>query len=250
MNELTRLAYLQAMGTDSYVSRGQLPGAAATRRLAIVRRQAPGPAQADSRQQDKVAPQVLRNKAPGIELPRVETARPAPVAVTAQVRKAEQPLPARFSVAAISCGGWLWLEELDSASFGPEQLQLIQAMVHALGIARASAGSSDSAAAATPGGAQPQAVATRFDWPMHSNQQLDQGPEAARASLAGFIQRKLEERECRGLVLLGRESEARVALDQLDCAYIARTLSTAELLRDPLLKKQVWRDLRPFFEQA
>ena len=36
MHELRRMAYLDALGVDSYVSRAQLPGAAATRRLAIV----------------------------------------------------------------------------------------------------------------------------------------------------------------------------------------------------------------------
>ena len=36
MNELRRMAYLDALGIDSYVSRTQLPGAAVTRRLAIL----------------------------------------------------------------------------------------------------------------------------------------------------------------------------------------------------------------------
>ena len=36
MNELRRMAYLDALGIDAYVSRGQLPGAAVTQRLAIV----------------------------------------------------------------------------------------------------------------------------------------------------------------------------------------------------------------------
>jgi hypothetical protein len=36
MNELRRMAYLNALGVDCYVSRTQLPGAAVTRRLAIV----------------------------------------------------------------------------------------------------------------------------------------------------------------------------------------------------------------------
>ena len=33
MNELRRMAYLNALGVDCYVSRTQLPGAAVTRRL-------------------------------------------------------------------------------------------------------------------------------------------------------------------------------------------------------------------------
>ena len=52
--------------------------------------------------------------------------------------------------------------------------------------------------------APPQPQVLQFDWPMHSNQQLDQGEESARAAVAGFIGRKLEEPGCRGLVLMGR----------------------------------------------
>jgi len=41
VNELRRMAYLEAMGIDGYISRTPLPGAAPTRRLAIVRSAAP-----------------------------------------------------------------------------------------------------------------------------------------------------------------------------------------------------------------
>ncbi|MDH4042498.1 MAG: hypothetical protein OEV88_17765, partial [Gammaproteobacteria bacterium] len=71
----------------------------------------------------------------------------------------------------------------------------------------------------------------------------DQGEDAARASLAAFIRRKLEQPGCNGLVLLGSRCEARVPLAQLDCARLARTAGTAEMLRNPLVKKQAWRDL-------
>jgi hypothetical protein len=49
---------------------------------------------------------------------------------------------------------------------------------------------------------------------------------------------------------LGQGCEARVALEQLDCARLARTVSTAAMLADPLLKKQAWHDLRSHFERA
>jgi hypothetical protein len=104
---------------------------------------------------------------------------------------------------------------------------------------------------ADPGGQVPaRAAVSQFDWPMHSNQQLDQGVQAARAGLAAFIQRKLELADCKGLVLLGRACEERVPLEQLACPRIARTASTADILRDPLLKRQVWRDLRSLFQSA
>ena len=36
MNEIRRMAYLDAMGIDAYVSRAHLPGAAVTQRLVII----------------------------------------------------------------------------------------------------------------------------------------------------------------------------------------------------------------------
>jgi phosphohistidine phosphatase SixA len=63
-------------------------------------------------------------------------------------------------------------------------------------------------------------------------------------SAAAFIQRKLEQTGCAGLILLGKACEERVPLDQLNCGRLVRTVSTAEMLRTPLLKKQAWRDLK------
>jgi hypothetical protein len=153
-------------------------------------------------------------------------------------------VPPRFSLAAVTCGGWLWLEELEGAPLAAEQLQLLQAMADALAmIARNDAGDRGDRGPA-------RAVSTRFDWPIHTNQQLDLGEDAARASLAAFIQRKLEQPDCNGLILLGRACEARVPLAQLACPRLACTASTSEMLRNPLLKKQAWRDLRPLLESA
>jgi hypothetical protein len=62
--------------------------------------------------------------------------------------------------------------------------------------------------------------------------------------VAGFIRRKLEQHQCRGLVLLGQSCEEKVPLDQLDCSSVLRTLSSAAMLVDSQLKQQAWRDLR------
>jgi hypothetical protein len=219
MDELRRSVYLQAMGVTSYVSRSQLPGSALTRRLAIVR-SAPDPA-------------------PPVDIPRLETVPAVPAPVIASAAPVAQDLPPRFSLVAFNCGGWLWLEELEAALL-PEQGLLIQAMAEALGIIPRDTGA-----------ASPERVAsTQFDWPIHNNQQLDQGREAARSSVTGFVQRKLEQLQCRGLVLLGKGCEARVALEQMDSSGLVHTLGTAEMLRNPLLKKQAWQDLRPLFQRA
>ena len=115
----------------------------------------------------------------------MDVGKPAPAPVARETRPV-QALPGDpFSLAAISCGGWLWLEELDSP-LSAEQLQLVQAMAEALDMIPGNhdPGSVDRIPA--------RAAASHFDWPMHTNQQLDLGQEAARASVAAFIQRKLE----------------------------------------------------------
>ncbi len=185
MNELKRLVYLQALGIDGYVSRGQLPGAAATLRLAIVPASPVAPAIAQ--QLTESASPRRREQMPAIEIPSLETAAPAPVAGRVEPRPSREQQPLKFSLAAVTCGAWLWLEELDGAPFTPQQLQLVQSMAEAL--ARLAGSSEAGKGTATDAGAQ----LTQFDWPMHTNLQLDQGQEAAHSSVAAFIQRKLEQ---------------------------------------------------------
>ena len=115
-----------------------------------------------------------------------------------------------------------------------EQVQLVQAMAQTL------------AGVDMPSSAVAGPEIAQFDWPIHTNQQLDLGEEAALASVAGFVGRKLEQQHCRGLVLLGEKCASRVPLAQLDCARAVSTLSSAQMLQNPQLKKQAWRDLLPF----
>jgi len=212
MNEIRRMAYLDAMGIDAYVSRAHLPGAAVTRRLAIV----PG------------RPTVA-------QVPRIDIAarkaRPLPVTAPTALQQDEV---AHFSLIAIVTGGWLWLEEMSGMPLAREQVQLVQAMAQTL-----TRIDMPSTASVAPEVAQ-------FDWPIHTNQQLDLGEEAARASVAGFVGRKLEQQRCQGLVLLGQMCASRVPLEQLDCARTVITVSSAQMLQNPQLKKQAWRDLLPF----
>lgn len=236
MNELRRMAYLDAMGIDHYVSRRQLVGAAVTRRLVVVPAQ---PVLAPVKQSRvsgaghtaAVVDPVPRSAARVPQIDNVEKP-PAPPKVAAAAPR--QDAVSQFSLVAITAGGWLWLEDMGAMPLATEQVQLVQAMAQALCVA---------------GNTQQEKMrpeVAHFDWPIHTNAQLDLGEEAARASVAGFIGRKLEQQQCRGLVLLGETCKARVQLEQLDCALVATTLSSAEMLDNPLLKKQAWRDLLPF----
>jgi hypothetical protein len=237
INELRRMAYLDAMGVHSYISRTQLPGAAASRRLVIVRPEAA----AGGRTAPAAAREVRRA---ALRLPEVEETStpvtPGPTD-TAADDSAVQPaleLP-RFSLAAIIAGDWLWLEELDGLPLATEQVQLVQAMAQAL--QRVGALVEGRSGQESPGPARPQVI--QFDWPMHNNPQLDLGAQAARASVAGFIGRKLEQFHCQGLILLGESCKTRVPLDQLGDTPVTATLGSAAMLADPSLKKQAWRDL-------
>ena len=230
MHELSRMAYLDALGIDSYVSRAQLPGAAATRRLAIVT--------ASNRQElvASVIPEPLRSRTSLV----AEPARSAKVSAEASGASPQsEPVP-RFSLTAIVAGDWLWLEEL-AGPLTTDQVRLVQSMAQALLLCHASPGVEVKPAV------EPEVA--QFDWPIHTNHQLDLGEEAARASVAGFVDRRLGEHGCRGLVLLGKACGQRVPRQQIS-VVIVNTMSSAEILAQPALKRQVWRDLLPLARKA
>lgn len=227
MNELSRMRYLDALGIENYVSRSQLPGAAATRRLVIVRsdpvlQEIPA-ASPDLR--SVPAPPAGMPDIPVLDEPRDAGALGSP-APAGSVRPQRQDEAARFSLAAIFVGQIAWIEELGETPLAREQVQLVHAMARAVS------------------GDVGRPDITQFDWPTHQNHQLDLGPEAARAGVAGFLYRQIEQRKCRGLVILGRECESRVPLAQLAGVNAVVTDSTLDMLREPARKRQVWRDLQ------
>ncbi len=247
MNELRRMAYLDAMGIDSYVSRGQLPGAAPTRRLAVVpvrtepasnpsppvSKSAAAPAPAEAGEHLAQAQAALRT-VPPITPPDEAGTGESPAAPRAATEGKRSTLP-QFNIAAVVANGYLWVEEIGDRPLATEQVQVVQAL------ARALARVVDREASAAGVGRPDVAM---FKWPMHNNRQLDLGEEAARSGVAAFIGRRLEERRCRGLVLLGANSRRWVPLEHFSLPSLATSAGTAEMLTDPLLKKQVWADLQ------
>lgn len=221
MNELRRMQYLRAMGVDGYVSRTQLPGAAPTRRLALVMPIGPGvPVAANP---EGSARPVAKSELPAISNS-PKKARPS----SRKPREARPAVPVvRFSLAAFVAGDILWVEELGAAPLAREQSQLVYAMARAV----------------APDVERP-GLATQFDWPIHNNQQLDQGEEAARAGLAGFLTRLIEEHGCRALVVLGDRCEPRLASGHWPELTRVVTLSTRDMLADPASKRLVWSDLQ------
>lgn len=222
MNEIDRMRYLQAMGVDSYVSRQQLPGAAPTRRLALVHT-----AQLPAASNEPLA------QAQVPEMPQVGrvAARSAPKSQPVAAAKPVSPA-VRFNLVAVFSGGIAWVESLDGRPLATEQVQLIK------GMARAVHGE-----ASNPRVAQ-------FDWPITNNPQLDQGVEAAKAGVSAFLQRHIEEQKCRALVILGANCTALVPTAQLSGINHVATCSTLEMLEKPDSKKQVWADLQSLVLRA
>lgn len=227
MNEIDRLRYLQAMGVDAYVSRGQLPGAAISKRLVLVadRGQQAEPAESPSAAAKPSAP-------PTAVIPQLDVVRDKALTPPASARRQIAAPPVRFSLAAVFAGGIAWVESLGDRPLAREQVQLIQ------GMARAVHGTS-----ATPKVAQ-------FDWPIHNNPQLDQGESAARAGVLAFLLRHIEEQKCRGLVVLGEDAALYVDAGGLGAMSLVTTLSTLQMLEQPASKRQVWADLQPLVLRA
>jgi hypothetical protein len=240
-HEIRRMAYLQAMGIDGYISRRQLPGAAASSRLAVI------PGSDEPAAGATAEPAVGRSKGAGSESPghaaalfnlpdagrgdKAANRQQAPAAPEPSVVSQAAPAPA-FTVVALLAGGVLWLEELSYPALATAQVQLVQSMATALGVPRC------------------RAEVAQFKWPIHQNNQFDQGEDAARAALTGFVDRKLEEHHCRALVLLGASTAQRVLPADLTPATRVVTVSTADMLAQPGLKAQAWRDLQPIVQHS
>jgi hypothetical protein len=239
MNELRHRVYLDALGIDSYESRRQLPGAAVTRRVTIMAKSpTPAPVSVSAPGQHAAASQAAVVSGDGRAVsalvePRVR-ARTEPTHIP-RPRDAQESAVPRFSLVTMVAGDWLWLEELTGMPLTTEQVQLVQAMASALRADRA------------PRDTRPDVM--QFDWPIHSNRQLDQGEAAARAGVAGFLARRLEQHRSRGLVLLGQTGAARVPIPELGVVTVCIS-STADMLADPALKRQAWCDLLPLIREA
>ncbi|MEZ5571977.1 MAG: hypothetical protein R3E64_08115 [Halioglobus sp.] len=222
MSELRRMAYLEAMGIECYISRVQLPGAAVSRRKAIVRK-------------PRATPPIVAPEIPTIAVRTDRTGQVSPPELENAVA-----VP-RFSLVTMVAGDWLWLEQLGDMPLTTEQVQLVQAMAHALQHCRPNVHQ------APPQVARPDVLL--FEWPMHNNRQLDLSEEAARIGIAAFVSRRLEQHQCRGVVLLGHACATRVPQQSMQIPTVL-TASTAEILQTPSLKRQVWHDLQVLVRTA
>jgi hypothetical protein len=221
---------------DSYVSRYAVPGAAVTKRLVVLGSEEVA---SSGLQESAVGDAPVPGRAAIADIPNIlvrerrrESATPPP-AVRSHATHATH-----FSLSVIEAGGLLWLENLEGMPLATDQVRLIAAMAHALSFTLTHHGGSGEVVGAASG--RPET--TRFDWPMHSNRQLDVSDEAAKASLTAYLLRKIENAQCRGIVLLGDGCQPWVDSDDLPVPVLG-THATSRMLADAALKIEAWHDL-------
>ncbi|MCU1731588.1 MULTISPECIES: energy transducer TonB [unclassified Pseudomonas] len=254
LTESRRRAYLNAMQVVHWLPRTELPFAAPSRPELLlpleplVEELPPEvPARAAAAvAQSVVKPVVKPAERPKIEIPRPSvTAKPAPKPVEAAeeapapVKAVVQP-PPRFALQLLRAGNCLLLVELATGeafqSRDPSYL-LLKDMLRAAGLP-------DS----------PQIVGEPVRWPLLVRGSLDQGPDAARDFVQGFIQARLEEVPCACLWLIGLPA-IRFAGEGDETSYTrewavqglgtAWGLPSLELMMDePPRKADVWKAMR------
>ena len=253
LNESRRRAYMTAMQVVNWLPRTELPFAAPSRPellepLSPVE-DVPVVATPQTAERAAVAEPSEAPPRP-VERPKVEVPRPslastrAPAAVVEAAApaptKAPVVPPPRFALQLLRAGRCLLLVELPTGqafqSRDPSYL-LLKDMLRAAGLP-------DS----------PQIIGEPVRWPLLVRGNLDQGPEAARDFVQGFVSARLEDEPCACLWLIGLPS-VRFAGEanaqsynnelQVDGLGSAWALPGLELLMDePQRKADVWQAMR------
>lgn len=249
LTESRRRAYLSAMQVVHWLPRAELPFAAPSRPellLPLAPVEAPVFEARPSAPEPGEAPQARSGERPKIEIPRPSVAsKPAakPVESEEEAPKAARPAPVpppRFALQLLRAGRCLLLVELATGqpfqSRDPSYL-LLKDMLRAAGLPDA-----------------PQIVGEPVRWPLLVRGNMDQGPEAARDFVQGFIQARLEESPSACLWLLGlpavrfaggADEQAYYQELELDGLGAAWALPGLELLMDePQRKAHVWKAMR------
>lgn len=255
--ESRRRAYLNAMQVVHWLPRAELPFAAPSRPELLLPVAPVEQAEFEARVQAPSTPQlpppvqVRSVERPKIEIPRPSSqpkaasklaSKPADTdaeAPTAAARPVPIP-PPRFTLQLLRAGRCLLLVELATGqpfqSRDPSYL-LLKDMLRAAGLP-------DS----------PQIIGEPVRWPLLMRGNLDQGPEAARDFVQGFIQARLEEAPCTCLWLIGLPAVRFAGQAEEDAYYRelsvqglgdAWALPGLELLMDePQRKADVWQAMR------
>ncbi|RMO80958.1 hypothetical protein ALQ33_02193 [Pseudomonas syringae pv. philadelphi] len=255
LNESRRRAYLTAMQVVNWLPRTELPFAAPSRPELLaplppveVRGLAPVAApveQAGPAETSNVVPMARQPERPKIEVPRPSLASTRTAAAVTEEAEPAPPKasvvpPPRFALQLLRAGHCLLLVELTTGqpfqSRDPSYL-LLKDMLRA---------------AALPD--SPQIIGEPVRWPLLVRGQMDQGPEAARDFVQGFVGARLEDEVCACLWLVGLpamkyagevDAESYNLELQVEGLGAAWALPGLELMMDePQRKADVWKAMR------
>ncbi|MBK5000442.1 energy transducer TonB [Pseudomonas sp. S31] len=251
LTEPRRRAYLSAMQVVHWLPRAELPFAAPSRPELLLPQAPVEEIDFEPRPAAPVASEAaVAPQARSVERPKIEVPRPASLAKpAAKVAEAEQEAPAprpapvpppRFALQLLRAGRCLLLVELATGqpfqSRDPSYL-LLKDMLRAAGLPDA-----------------PQIIGEPVRWPLLVRGNMDQGPDAARDFVQGFIQARLEESPSACLWLIGLpalrfagnvEAEAYYQELKVDGLGDAWAVPGLELLMDePQRKADVWKAMR------
>lgn len=247
--ESRRRAYLNAMQVVNWLPRTELPFAAPSRPELL---DMPEP------EPEVAAVPVVQAEAPvqsaprPVERPKIEVPRPSlastrtgakPVAEVEEAPVVVKPAPVpppRFALQLLRAGACLLLVELPTGeafqSRDPAYL-LLKDMLRAAGLPDA-----------------PQIVGEPVRWPWLNRGTLDQGPEAARDFVQGFLSVQMEAAPCACLWLIGlpavrfageADAEAFNTELQIEGLGLAWAIPGLELLmEEPQRKAAVWQAMR------
>jgi len=252
LNEPRRRAYLDAMQVVQWLPRAELPFAAPSRAELLAWEAPTQPEPQVAPAMPAAAPSVItRAPAPApvpAERPRPEIPRPTAAAKPAEAAPAPAPKAARpvvqaprFALQLLRAGACLVLVELPTGEAfqtrDPGYL-LLKDMLRAAGLP-------DS----------PRLIGEPVRWPLLARGSLDQGPEAARDFVQGFIAVQLETEPCDCIWLVGLPAlryaadvgesafHTLVAIDNLCEGWALPGLET--LMDEPMRKADVWHAMRP-----
>lgn len=224
------------MQVVNWLPRTELPFAAPSRPELL---QAPEPYEAfESSGEEAAAPVAVvkptPESRPAVERAKIEVPRPSPVV------KAPVVPPPRFALQLLRAGRCLLLVELPTG----ERFQTRDPAYMLLKDMLRAAGLPDS----------PQIVGDPVRWPLLVRGTMDQGPEAARDFVQGFVSARLEDEPCVCLWLIGlpavrfageANAEAWYRELQVDSLGTVWALPGLELLmEEPQRKADVWQAMR------
>ncbi|WP_434609561.1 energy transducer TonB [Pseudomonas sp. D2-30] len=247
--ESRRRAYLTAMQVVNWLPRTELPFAAPSRPELL---ETPEPVEIAPPHAAPVAKAAAEPVAPAAERPKIEVPRPSLASTRTNAKPVEEadvapaPIkvahvpPPRFALQLLRAGRCLLLVELPTGepfqSRDPAYL-LLKDMLRAAGLP-------DS----------PQIIGEPVRWPLLSRGTMDQGPEAARDFVQGFVSARLEDEPCVCLWLVGLPAVKFAGEADFDAFYrelqveglgSAWALPGLEsLMETPQRKAEVWQAMR------